>query len=276
MFLAVGDAGTILKSPDGTNWTTQASGVTTHLYSVQFGDSLFVAVGYNVILTSKDGLSWTTQTSGLPFQTSFIAYGNGLFVLEGSTGTNVISTNGTNWFARHSGTDQGLYAMGFGDGVFLSIDLNLRTFISSDASNWVQRTSVSVGRPAAVVFGNGHFVTGGSGGMEYSSSSSAWTLASAACLPRGICFGNGTFVAVGYAEAIVQSDPVVWLRIHSPGTVEIFGSVGKNYSVDSMDTISGADWMTRTNIALFSSPCLWSDPDIPQPSQRFYRVVMQP
>jgi len=146
--------------------------------------------------------------------------------------------------------------MGFGGGVFLGVDHEQCTFISSDASSWVQQGgALTVIRPVAAAFGNGHFVTGGSGGMEYSTKTSAWTLASAGCLPRGICFGNGTFVAVGYAGAIVQSDPVVWLQIRSPGTVEIFGSVGKTCSVDSMDTISGEDWMTRTNMTLFSSPC---------------------
>jgi len=218
-FVVVGEGGTVLTSADGTNWTKQISGVTTHLYSVQFGSGLFVAAGAsNLILTSQDGQLWSAQTSAIPFQTSFIAYGNGLFVMEGGTGTNVVSTDGTNWFQRPSGSAASLYTMGFGDGVFLSIDLNLNTFISSDASNWVQQASVTVIRPSAVAFGNGHFVTGGSGGMQYCTRGSPWKLASVAFLPRGICFGDGDFVAVGYTETIVQSDPIIWLQPQAAGS----------------------------------------------------------
>ena len=46
-FVTVGDAGTILTSPDGVTWTQQTSGTTNTLYGVAWSGALnrFVAVG---------------------------------------------------------------------------------------------------------------------------------------------------------------------------------------------------------------------------------------
>ena len=55
-FVAVGNGGTILTSPDGSTWTTQASGTAQSLLSgVAWSGSRFVAVGYGgTILTPTD------------------------------------------------------------------------------------------------------------------------------------------------------------------------------------------------------------------------------
>ena len=47
MFVAVGNAGTFLTSPDGVNWTRRESGTGQPLFGVTYGNGTFVAVGYN-------------------------------------------------------------------------------------------------------------------------------------------------------------------------------------------------------------------------------------
>jgi hypothetical protein len=65
LFVAVGDGGTILTSPDGVNWTRGPRGRATRLFGVTYGNGLFVAVGrFGTILTSPDGVTWTPRTSG--------------------------------------------------------------------------------------------------------------------------------------------------------------------------------------------------------------------
>ncbi len=57
-FVAVGDHGTILISPDGGTWTprTPYSGTTENLSGIAYGNGIFVAVGfYGTVLTSPDG-----------------------------------------------------------------------------------------------------------------------------------------------------------------------------------------------------------------------------
>jgi photosystem II stability/assembly factor-like uncharacterized protein len=52
-FVAVGDSGVILTSPDGKTWTSQTSGTSQILRGVIWSGSQFVAVGDSgVILTS--------------------------------------------------------------------------------------------------------------------------------------------------------------------------------------------------------------------------------
>jgi hypothetical protein len=52
-FVAVGDDGTILTSPDGVSWTARTSETGYGLYGVTYGNGTFVAVGwYGTILTS--------------------------------------------------------------------------------------------------------------------------------------------------------------------------------------------------------------------------------
>ena len=51
-FVAVGEDGTILTSPDGVSWTRRTSGTSNRLEGVAYGNGLFVAVGGGTILTS--------------------------------------------------------------------------------------------------------------------------------------------------------------------------------------------------------------------------------
>src|SRR5262245_4918517 len=52
-FVLVGDAGTLLTSSDGLNWTNRESGTTNALLGATFGDGRFIVVGTNgTIITS--------------------------------------------------------------------------------------------------------------------------------------------------------------------------------------------------------------------------------
>ena len=46
-FVAVGDTGTILTSPDGVAWDSRTSGTSNLLVGVTYGNGTFVAVGSN-------------------------------------------------------------------------------------------------------------------------------------------------------------------------------------------------------------------------------------
>jgi hypothetical protein len=99
LFVAVGavDAGdaVILTSPDATTWTLRTSGeATDDLYTVAYGNSLYVAGGENGILyTSPDGTAWT---KGLTNAQSIrkIFYDGSYFYLAGDSGLFARSTNG--------------------------------------------------------------------------------------------------------------------------------------------------------------------------------------
>jgi photosystem II stability/assembly factor-like uncharacterized protein len=53
-FIAVGDNGTIITSPDGVTWTGKSSETSKHLYGATFGNSVFVVVGQDGIILLSD------------------------------------------------------------------------------------------------------------------------------------------------------------------------------------------------------------------------------
>lgn len=113
-FYAVGDAGTIISSPDAINWTIHNSPPVTsnNLNGVTYGGGIFVAVGSNgTLLTSGDGNTWAVQTpspaipSGVNLQkvAAYVSIYGYIYVAVGDGGTIVTSDSfhGTNlWTAQ--------------------------------------------------------------------------------------------------------------------------------------------------------------------------------
>jgi len=64
-FVAVGNKGTVLTSPDGIAWTNQPAVTSRILYSITSGEDAYVAVGQEgTIITSMDGAAWIVRNSG--------------------------------------------------------------------------------------------------------------------------------------------------------------------------------------------------------------------
>ncbi len=106
-FIAVGTAGTILKSATAasSSWSTVTSGTTAALNEVAYANNVFVAVGTGgTILRSADGSSWT-NVSPAPSPEIFhsVRFINGHFIIGGLNGGVLVSTDGANWIARHTG-----------------------------------------------------------------------------------------------------------------------------------------------------------------------------
>lgn len=120
IMVAVGDNGTILTSAtSGTTWTAATSGTTQQLNGIVFSDSLFVAVGNaGTILTSSNGTTWTAQKSGTTQSLYAVVYdaegSQNFFVAVGASGTIITSPDGSTWTARTSGTSQDLRGVDVG------------------------------------------------------------------------------------------------------------------------------------------------------------------
>ncbi len=121
LYVAVGDSGTILSSPDGAAWTTRNSGSSDILESVAYGDSQFVVVSdASTILSSTDGATWTIKNSGVDNSLYAISY-SGQFVTVGEAGAILTSPDGATWTIRNSGTSNDLYFVTAGDGLLLAV-----------------------------------------------------------------------------------------------------------------------------------------------------------
>jgi len=82
LWVAAGDTGQLRTSTDAITWTTQTSNFgTSVIWDVEFGNGIFVAVGAGgAIRTSTDAVTWVTRTSNAVTPIYSVIYGNGVWV----------------------------------------------------------------------------------------------------------------------------------------------------------------------------------------------------
>jgi hypothetical protein len=111
-WVASGTAGAIFTSPDAVAWTPRTSGTSNWVYRVRaFGDSV-IAVGQNgLILTSPDGIAWTPRSSGTTAWLTDLTQVGGALYVCGTQGTVLRSTNLVDWATIPTLTGKALYGM---------------------------------------------------------------------------------------------------------------------------------------------------------------------
>ena len=87
--MAVGDAGVILTSVDGTTWTPAANFPSSNnLYSVAFaGDSFFAVGAKGTIIFSEDGKHWSLHHSWITKDLHGAAWAGSYGIAVGADGT---------------------------------------------------------------------------------------------------------------------------------------------------------------------------------------------
>ena len=115
-FVAVGNARTILRSPDGQAWEVVSQTAGRNLLSATYGQGTFVIVGDSgAVLTSADGVQWISRASGVGSDLRVASYLNGVFVAAGRAGAIITSSDGKNWSIPNSGTDYDLSGVAYGN-----------------------------------------------------------------------------------------------------------------------------------------------------------------
>ena len=209
-FVAVGEEGTILTSPDGVTWTAQTSGTETVLYAVAYGGGKFVVVGFsNVFYTSSDGINWTAHASGSPQYYHYaVAYDGSQFVATGRNGVILTSPDGVHWTSRTSGTTETLEGIVYGGGQFVVSGRNGVILTSPNGATWTARTSGTTVDIHEVAYDGSQFVVvGGSGTILTSPDGVTWT-ADNSGTPRwlfGVTYDGSQFVVVGDSGTILTS-----------------------------------------------------------------------
>ena len=222
MFVAVGNSGTIVISPDGKGWTVTNSGTTEDLAGVVFGNNKFVAVGFNLISTSLDGVTWTSKQAQLFGANPSIAYGNGLFVVASYAGKIFTSSDGLDWTLIQT-TPCYLKTPSYGNGKFVipgtrGYGTGTYVYVSSNGLNWSEYNVVAGYQANDSAFGNGLFVIVGqkydaphNGVILRSADGFHWTELDTEVVGfGGIAYGDlGFLVPVGEGF-LVSSDAVSW------------------------------------------------------------------
>jgi len=264
-YVAVGDLGAILTSPDGAVWSRQVSGTTNALNALAYGNGGFVAVGTedlglpapprpgatnstppippkpeSVILTSGDGVTWTSQNPGVAALNG-ITYANGQFVAVGGfdpSTTNaaiLTSPDGVNWTHRVSGTDYDFSAVAYGTNGFVAVGADNAVATSSDGAVWSSRQ---------IEFRTGNFFdfSGLAYGANLFVGMPAGAPAAILTSPEGvnwmenlygvsdgylngIVYGHGQFVVVGQFGTILSSSDGLSWTTNASGTFDYLNGV---------------------------------------------------
>lgn len=276
-FVAVGAAGGVIESRNGTNWITRSQGFSPRLFDCIHADGRFVAVGgVNVgsfILVSEDGYTWRAQGFPEIAYLGGVAYGGGKYVAGGSSGSLFVSADGVSWsFHKNSDSSWDFGRMTYANGLFVAVGGNsFRTggiLTSTNGIDWIVRYAATDEFLSDIIYAKGMFVAVGGDILSVANPSTILTSADGvtwthrdAGLPSslsGIAYGNGTFVAVRYAgltsEVVLTStDGMAWttrsLSSYSPLTGVAFGeglflAYGLNGSL--FTSINGVTWSTLT------------------------------
>ncbi len=213
-YVAVGDLGTIVTSPDGSNWTAQDSGTRDELWDVAWGHGQYVAVGA-AILTSPDARHWTVRRSGLRYSLHGVAYGNGRFVATGDS--SLWSRDGRSWTpAKRRPRSYLSGGVVFARGRFVAVGNYGGIETSADGRRWTARRGTKKSL-YGIAYGDGRFVavsaefSGGTCGAILTSRDGVrWTV-QVEGTPRseidavGVAYGGGRFVTVGSDGDILTS-----------------------------------------------------------------------
>lgn len=241
-FIAVGNNGTIITSPDGITWTTRTSGTSNGLLGIVYGNGQFIAVGNSsTILTSPDGVNWTTRSSGTSIPIlSAITFGDGHYVVTGwkSWGDNTIltSTDGINWTGKMVGAwATTIDGVTYGNGLFVAVGGGWnagRIWTSADSVNWTERTSLGswADHLLGITYGNGLFVTVGSwngNALATSTDGINWTRRTTGSSKtlHGVTYGSGYFIIVGNSGTILSSPDGINWTTRTSGTSNGLGDV---------------------------------------------------
>ncbi len=137
-FVAGTGAGSIYTSADGFTWMQQnaPSGI-VHVWTVSFGNGLYVAAGYyaNSVLTSSDGVNWTNRPTHFNGNSiSSMIFANGAFVAAADNGFMITSTNGIDWVPQQTPASKELFGVAYGNGSYVFVGDNGTTLQSSSDS----------------------------------------------------------------------------------------------------------------------------------------------
>ncbi|MBI2926929.1 MAG: hypothetical protein HYY24_14635 [Verrucomicrobia bacterium] len=227
--MAVGAAGTVLRSPDSQIWTAADVGATDELVDVASGNDTYVALGeLGRAFTSGDGRVWNLQSYGTGSYLNQLGYLNGQF---SAVGIDIMaSVDGVAWTKKHAGT-AALKDICYGKDKYVAVGLNGAVLTSSDGALWSTRISGTSRNLSSVAYGAGNFLAMGYfGRVLISTNGTVWVERNAEAVLgdteiHDLVFANDRFVAVGSVGGVfTSSNGLIWTK-RTSGTTESLSAV---------------------------------------------------
>lgn len=213
-FVAVGTAGFIAASPDGSNWTTRTSGTTNDINAVIKAGTQLVAVGAaGTILTSPDGITWTTRTSGTTNTLNAAVWTGSKIYAVGAAMTTLSSPNGTDWTSLvPSAPGNDFSSIAWSGSTFVEGLVGAATHMTSpDAITFTTHASQPFN--GAIWTGTQFVVVADSGFIYLSPDGFTWSNPSSGTTNnlRAVAWSGYQYAAVGNGGTILTSpDAITW------------------------------------------------------------------
>ena len=220
----------LLSSPDGVNWSAWESGGIMPLNAVAGDGTHYLAVGdFGQIVGSPDGQTWTNRTGYLAPEFAraswfeAVTFGNGRFVAVGCAAA-AVSTDGEHWIATGLAPNTWLVGVVFDGHRFVAVGKQGAVAWSTDGMTWEGGDPVGSDDFAGVAFGGGVYmaavarrtVAGSVAGSALLASTNltAWRevyLRDGVGAAR-VAFGNNRFVATlnGSDDVCVSTNGTDW------------------------------------------------------------------
>lgn len=136
-YLLVGAQGTVLRSPDGTNWSLGSIPSSSFFSTVAPTRTGWVAAGSRgAIFSSPDGVTWNPLVSSTTNWVYRLRAVGDRWVAVGQGGLILVSTNATDWAAKDSGTDAWLTDVRAFGGAFWVTGTQGTLLRSGDLERW--------------------------------------------------------------------------------------------------------------------------------------------
>ncbi len=259
-FMVVGQDGTVLKSPDGVNWssqTLQVSGESRDLLGVAYGNNRFVTVGPQFYAMTEDEQNWNSSLAINMVDFKSVAYGiegtqnnqRQVFIASGMTngadgneegwGRFSASENGINWGVMEVNNRESINDISYNtnNGFFAGVtDTKIIIFNSLG----IYTTQVFTDSLTGIACNNETYVAIGVGGklsesgIIYTSTDRVtWNKVKTTTDPLlGVSYGEGMFIAVGKFGTVLSSiDGTNWIQFNSGVTEDLYGVAFGNDSV---------------------------------------------
>lgn len=138
LYTAVGDAGLIITSTDGVNWSKVISYTSENLNGVIWAMEKFVAVGdKGTVLTSSDGKDWSkANISGKEVDLYSVAGSDKEIIAAGDEGIVFVSKDGVLWEQRRMATKEIIYRIRRINDRYFAVGYPKLILTSEDGITW--------------------------------------------------------------------------------------------------------------------------------------------
>jgi len=143
-YLAVGNDGAIVASPDAIVWTERQSGTNVNLFGVARHGGIYVVVGAGgTILTSDDGIDWSRYIWAPEVSFFDVTWGPGRFVIVGTFGQVLKSPDGYSWWSVETGVANWLYRVIYTGVEYAMVGSTGMLITTPDLTEWTTDEAVT-------------------------------------------------------------------------------------------------------------------------------------